>query len=161
MRKLLLLIVLVISAVLLSAPASASGCAPTCTCQASYGGGICHADCGPCPNGLCAWCSCTSDNGCLFACRPAGNGGGGGGGGACANWNHCVLWVEGDAVTVTGIMGLVRKVVPPGWTVEMVGEDDGTRATFGGEWALDDLLRIHYGRRLMVDEGRKVAKIER
>ena len=162
MRKLSLFVMLAVLAFALSTTsADAATCAPTCSCQASYNGGICHADWGPCPSGMCATCSCTSETGCVGGCVPKASGGGGGGGSECPKGLWCPMFIEADALTVTGFVEFIRPHVPPGWTVAFVGEDDGARATFSGEWTLDDLLRIHYGRRLIVDEGRKTARIAR
>jgi len=150
------LVVLVVCA-LFGSPTMAQSCAPTCTCQASYNGGICKAECGPCPSGMCAKCTCSSETGCVFGCflKP---GGGGGSGNGCKG-EHCVMWLEADALTVTGLVEFIRPHFPAGWTVAVVGDDDGTRATFSGEWTLEDILRLHYGRRLEMDQGRMTAKI--
>jgi len=71
------------------------------------------------------------------------------------------MYVDAQALTLTGLIEFIRPHFAPGWTVAVVGEDDGARATFGGEWTLEDVLRIHYGRRVERDEGRRTVKITR
>lgn len=154
MKKMVMLIGLVVLAACVGSGPAYAACPPTCSCQASYNGGICRADYGPCPNGTCASCTCSSENGCVGGCFPK-PGGGGGDGSTCIS-GRCPMYIDAQALTLTGLLGLLNP--PPGWTV--VFDDDGARRNFHGEYTLEEILRLEYGRTLFVDHGRKIIVVK-
>jgi hypothetical protein len=66
------------------------------------------------------------------------------------------MYIDAQALTLTGLLGLLNP--PPGWTV--VFDDDGARRNFHGEYTLEEILRLEYGRTLFVDHGRKIIVVK-